>query len=130
MRPLRDATGDPEGVLAAAEVLPYYGHLQDRLGEPVWMHVHSHPKTVQAYGTSAGDVAALSLREARHGEDTPYFGWLSYEDRRFSMVYPALCLTRMCFAYGPEAEEDRGRGRLVNLVVEPAEKIAEEAPTR
>ena len=43
------------------------------------------------------------------------------EDGEWSMIQPSLHLLDMCFPYGLQAEEERGRGRRVNLVVTPLE---------
>ena len=46
-----------------------------------------------------------------------YWGWLKTGGDRYEMVYPSYAQFSMCFAYGFEAEEARGRGKAFRLLV-------------
>ena len=48
-----------------------------------------------------------------------YWGWLDATDPSYyHFVWPSEVQLDMCFPYGPKAEEKKGRGRKVNLIVE------------
>lgn len=49
--------------------------------------------------------------------DGPYWGWLPAEEQIPTMIHPRRSLFRMCFHYGPEAEQAAGRGRIVRFQV-------------
>lgn len=51
-------------------------------------------------------------------ETGPYWGWLARDADTPSMIWRNPGLFRMCFPYGPEAEQEHGNGRIVRLVVE------------
>lgn len=60
-----------------------------------------------------GDVVPVRLVEDDAGT---YWGW--DEPGGLAMVQPHYGMFTMQFAYGPEVEEERGRGRTVQLSVE------------
>lgn len=47
-----------------------------------------------------------------------YFAWWDIERQEFAFVFYTKGLVAMCFTYGPEAEEERGRGKLMAVDVE------------
>ena len=48
-----------------------------------------------------------------------YWGWLDTDDQeQYIFIWPSDGQLDMCFPYGPKAEEEVGRGRKVNLIVE------------
>jgi len=50
-------------------------------------------------------------------ESGKYYGWLDYETREYSMIWPSRAQFRCCFTYGVEAEEERGRGKAVRFTI-------------
>lgn len=54
--------------------------------------------------------------------DGQYWGWLDAADDAPSMIWPKKVLFDCCFPYGPDAEQERGRGRIVRLTIEPAKE--------
>lgn len=86
----------------------------------VFVHIFRHPKGTIACGDyhKPEPVFEVEVRELREGEQSVYWGWLSFEDNLFHMVYPSRVQAVVCFPYGYEAEEQRGRGKFMNLVVE------------
>lgn len=61
-----------------------------------------------------GDVQAVELVEDPEGQ---YWGWLPVDDDEPTMVQPHYGMFSMQFAYGPDAEVDRGNGQIVRLSV-------------
>ena len=78
------------------------------------MHVCGHPRTVEMYGDKPVPVVVSVDDEGTH------WGWLDVDraGEAPTMVQPHYGLYSMQFPYGPEAEEQRGRGRTVRLRVE------------
>jgi hypothetical protein len=66
-------------------------------------------------------IVAVSIREREWDRSQPrpsgYWGWWSNEDSSFHFVWPSRIQVEMCFPYGPEAEEKRGRGHLLPVEV-------------
>jgi len=77
-----------------------------------------HPIGVRARGGEGLPIVRVALRPVEEGETSPYWAWWEVEDQRYNYVYPNRLGTEMCFAYGSQVEEERGRGKLVNVVVE------------
>jgi len=67
-----------------------------------------------------GNALRLRIHE-RQPEDPPstYWGWLRTDDDAYIMIQPVRLFFDMCFPYGPKIEEEKGKGRAVNLHVEP-----------
>lgn len=47
-----------------------------------------------------------------------YHGWFDNEKQEFRMIWPEKQLVQMCFPYGHEIEEEKGRGKLTRLNIE------------
>lgn len=98
--------------------MDYYAHREhwSSYGHDVFTHVAAHPKITRLYGE--GEIVTVLIRETSGDEKSNYWGWRDAKTGEYSMIYPSLAQARICFPYGPEAEEKAGRGKLVNLVVE------------
>ena len=82
-----------------------------------------------------GDPEPIHAVKVRLGDGSSrYWGWwstrlkslLGSEERdpgHFTMIFPSRIQVEICFAYGYEAEEKAGNGKLVNLIVEPTGEI-------
>lgn len=83
--------------------------------EPGWRNFAPHPDVVRMYDSKA-PVHELEVAE---GVDEPdsYWAWWDAEDEKFTMIYYARMIVEMCFTYGSKPEEDRGRGKLLPVVV-------------
>lgn len=53
--------------------------------------------------------------------DGTFLGWLARDDNYPRMIYGHPAAFRLCFPYGPAAEEAAGKGRVVRLRIEPVE---------
>ncbi len=78
---------------------------------------HTHPRSAEFY-SSGQPVFKVIVRELREKEESIYWAWWSEKDQEFMFVYPFKGLVEMCFPYGSKCEEERGRGKLMNVVVE------------
>ena len=56
--------------------------------------------------------------EILESETGGYWGWWDTERQEYQNIYPRKHLVEMCFPYGTDVEEARGRGRLAQLSVE------------
>ena len=84
------------------------------------------PQVASLFGLRETDVFQVCVRELNEGETSEYWAWWSTERKEFSpsQIWPHKGLVEMCFPYGSKAEVERGRGEVVNVVVE---KCADEA---
>lgn len=81
----------------------------------VWHNIYPNINLVKMCGD--GPYHEVKIREIRKNETSLYWGWKDFEDKKYSMIYYRKELAEMCFPYGYKAEEKRGRGKLVNLVI-------------
>ena len=84
------------------------------------------PRVASLFGLEEADVFRVRVRDLNEGEASGYWAWWSTEKEHFipGMIWPEKGLVEMCFPYGSKAEVERGRGEVVNVVVE---KCADEA---
>jgi hypothetical protein len=82
-----------------------------------WEHVSLHPKVTYFHDFNETNPI-FCIRVTLDEETGTYWAWWDYQNQHFTMVYPHLLLVRVCFAYGPEAEEKRGRGKVCRVRIE------------
>ena len=71
-------------------------------------------------------IVPVVLTESPTGR---YWGWLENDGKDTpTMIWPSKMQVEMCFPYGPKAESDRGRGRLIQLDIQKDETQMEEQP--
>lgn len=94
-------------------------------GFEFFMNFGSQELVERFYG---GDVRPVRVTE---DPDGPYYGWIAsadYWDGRYyhggipELIQPGRGMFSMQFPYGPEPEQDRGKGRIVRLRVEEVER--------
>lgn len=107
--------------MSSPDAVTYYAHRKIRGEDGKVYYFHSSPslRWVQLHGVP-WPIVQVRLRE-RIATDppSPYWGWISADDpERYCFVWPSEVQLNICFPCGPEAEEKRGRGRKVNLVIE------------
>ena len=73
-----------------------------------------HRRYAAAHATQGEPVVAVIVSE---DPDGPYWGWIHTDGDEPQMIYRHGVAFRMCFPYGPQAEQDAGRGRIVHLTV-------------
>ena len=56
----------------------------------------------------------------RLDDDGDYWGWMQNGGEYPEFIFHVRMAFEMCFTYGPQAEVDAGRGRIVRLAVMPA----------
>ena len=85
-----------------------------RMTERGRMHIANCPRTVRAYGDDPIPVTVTEDPEGTH------WGWIDADrtERGPVMIQPHRVLFDVQFAYGPDVEEELGKGRIVRLRVE------------
>lgn len=98
-----------------------YATKSERNGKTEFFHLSPSKFHAELYNTGNGKtVTAVTVYEVDDGEESPYWGWLRTGEDIPIMIWPAKILLDACFPYGLQIEEDKGKGRPVNLVVEEA----------
>lgn len=94
---------------------PYFAHRYPRGG---YFHASPNRWWVEIHGIDE-PIVTVTVRE-RVDSDPPsnYWGWLETGDDKYIFIWPSKLQVEMCFPYGTAVEEARGKGRLVNLIVE------------
>lgn len=78
---------------------------------------------VMMCGAKRQDVVLVDLVEDPNGT---YWGWEDAEKPgRFSMIWPSFVQLQVCFPYGIDIEEKKGKGRRVQLRVD----LIDDSPT-
>lgn len=62
-------------------------------------------------------IFKIDVREAKENEKTPYYGWLE-NDGRITMIYEHILKFKVCFPYGYKAEQKRGKGKMIKVLIE------------
>lgn len=87
-----------------------------RLGDGLLHYVE-----VDRRSTAMCGVAPILEVEARLvADDDPaatHWAWINTGESDPRMIYPAWVLFSICFPYGPKAEVESGKGRIVRLAV-------------
>ena len=97
---------------------------------------HFYPSVKSVACCAPEQIFKVKITEDPVGENNPdsYWGWWDTDDfwakrkntphvPNFQFVYPAKMLLGMCFAYGMQAEIDRGNGICLPVTVEILEEI-------
>jgi len=97
----------------------YYAHKRIYGERTIYDHASPDRGWLDLFGID-DPVVALRVRERHDGDPvSDYWGWLDAEKpHRYILVWPSRIQFNCCFTYGPAVEEQRGRGRSVNLIVE------------
>jgi hypothetical protein len=82
----------------------------------IWIHLYSNRRVVELI-CNKKDVKQLLVKEDEKGK---YWAWWDMESdpNEFCFVWQAEILLNMCFPYGPEVEEERGKGKKMRVSVE------------
>jgi hypothetical protein len=90
-----------------------YGTMED--GH--WSCIYDNQQSVSMCGIKKVDIVKLTVTEDPKGE---YWGWYEEEDNDISMIWKSLSALKMCFTYGLEEAEAKGKGRRIQLKIEKA----------
>lgn len=77
---------------------------------------YSNPRGTACH--AGNKIFKAKLTENQSNEESIYWAWWENEKNTFTLCYPMKAGVEICFPYGTKAESDRGRGVLVNVVVE------------
>ena len=88
-------------------------------GRGIFTHFFPGVMSVRAcMGRDTETIYRVIVREAT-GDDVPnYWSWWSNEREEFCFTNENRVGVDICFPYGPEIEEKKGRGQLMSVVVE------------
>lgn len=80
-----------------------------------YTHFMANPNVVQLHD----ETSAVYQAEVEQCEDSPgvYWGWWENQKQAFTMVYRTRSILNMCFPYGFDIEEKKGRGHAVPVKV-------------
>ena len=82
-----------------------------------------YPHTVGVKMCGSGEIFKVLVAEEPMANDKDtYWGWWNLKESRFVFVYPHQMLLYMCFAYGPEVEEEKGEGIRLPVKIEVLER--------
>ena len=87
----------------------------ERNGQDYFMGIGSDLRFTECFGD--GPYYKINLKETDL-ESAKIFGWKDYIKIEYNLLYPSLVQTQMCFPYGPDIEEEKGRGKLVGFTIE------------
>ena len=93
-------------------------------GDDYLSHFAPHSEVAQMYSPKEPVYAAV-VEEAPEAEGC-YWAWWDNKDQRFTHVYHWRGAVEMCFPYGPEVEEKRGRGKVMSVKVTLGEVVPKE----
>ena len=107
--------------MSSPDSVLYYAHrkLRQEDGQVYFFHASPSLRWVEIHGVP-WPIVKLRIRERLATDPpSPYRGWIRADKPdHYVFVWPSELQLNICFAYGPEAEEQLGRGRKVNLIVE------------
>ena len=88
-------------------------------------HFGIHPSIAFMYGNKSEDVVNLKFKisdnQIRNHEidikDNDYWGFYSFKEANFTLIYPQHFLLDMCFPGGTKAEEDANVGKAYRIEI-------------
>ena len=87
----------------------------------VFIHISRSLRTTKQFGK--GPYYKLIFKEAVKPETNNYRGWKISREETYRFIHPLKVGIEICFPYGTKAEEEKGKGKLVELVLESAIQI-------
>lgn len=98
-----------------------------------FVHFGVNEKNACLYGDKISDIVEVELTIADNQEKPPppqhdpkvnepdYWGWWDNDKQEFTLIWNKYFLLNMCFTYGMDAEEERGRGKAYRVNVKKVE---------
>lgn len=68
----------------------------ERLDRTYFTDVCFHPFTTDLYPNKTRTIYAVTVRDVKDGENSPYYGTLE-DDGLFNFIYPSMAQTLICF---------------------------------
>lgn len=98
-----------------------------------YQHFGIHHGFLGIYGVKEEDLRTVKLEvipdvnldNRKETSDPDYWGYWNFETKRLSLIYPSFIQFQVCFPYGPKAEEERNRGKCLNLRIVDVQPYAE-----
>lgn len=89
------------------------------------LHNLGELRYVEHHGLKSPIIEVNVVEVADDDPAATHWGWIRAGAVVPIMIYPREVLFRICFPYGPQAEVDAGRGRVVRLAVIEIEDVGE-----
>lgn len=98
-----------------------------------FIHFGITPLSASLYGDKEEDIVKVKLTVSDNQEKPPapqndpkvneadYWGWWDNDKQEFTIIWNKYFLLNMCFPYGMDAEEERGRGKAYRVNVKKVE---------
>ena len=97
----------------------YYGRkisIKSSTGKrEVFMDINKDLRTTKQFSKY---IYELTFKEATESKPDNYWGWKNSGEEDYRLIHPLKSGIEICFPSGTKAEEERGRGKLVELVLE------------
>lgn len=93
----------------------YDPHFFANLTNLGYRNIYKHPILVQA--CSNLPIHHIMVEEVPEGDPQAYWGWKDFERKEYCMIWASKILLEICFPYGYRFEEERGKGKIVNLKI-------------
>jgi len=65
----------------------------------------------------------VKVREVKKDEESLYWAWKDFKEKKYRHIFPTKNQVEMCFPYGSKIKEEKGEGKLVNLLIEEVKEI-------
>lgn len=83
----------------------------------------SNKAQLRCCGADENRLYLVEVVRGTHSDPGGYWGWWNLEKLHWEMVFGSRVQVEVCFPYGANAEEERGRGWLLPVDVKVLEKI-------
>ena len=94
-----------------------YAHRSEESGNA---YFDIYPSKLQVGMCGDEEIHEVNVREVKDGEKPTHWCWQDTGREDFSMIFPRMILLEVCFPYGVEAATKAGKGRVCEVIVEPA----------
>ena len=84
--------------------------------KPSFTNFFPNPWGVKEYGHTK--IWKVLVREPKPGETPEYWSFWDKREQKFEFTWAKEGLLEMCYAYGTKAEEEAGKGKKMQTVVE------------
>jgi hypothetical protein len=90
-----------------------------------YQHFGIHHNLLSIYGVTVKDLRRIkfeiipnvNLENRKETDAVDYWGLYNFEQEKLMLIYPSFIQFHVCFPYGAKNEEDRGRGKCLNLKI-------------
>jgi hypothetical protein len=110
--------------MSASKTWDMYAHWLVSEYRSAFRDFNANPEIVKLYGKYPIHRVRVTLVEGEHSG--LYWGWLATDGKYPEYMYPLRDAVEVCFPYGSKCEEEKGRGKVVGLLVEDLGEVGRE----